>query len=49
MAIEVHGGSLWIECASLRSLRGIRLRLGTRLHDRHEIDLPDEGMVQAAA
>ena len=49
MTIEVHGGSLWIECASLRSLSGIRLRLGTRMHDRHEIDLPDDGMVQAAA
>ena len=43
MTIEVHGGSLWIECASLRSLSG------TRMHDRHEIDLPDDGMVQAAA
>jgi hypothetical protein len=49
MTIEVHGGSLWIECASLRSLSGICLRLGTRMHDRHEIDLPDDGMVQAAA
>ena len=27
MTIEVHRGSLWIECASLRSRRGIRLRL----------------------
>ena len=49
MTIEVHRGSLWIECASLRSRRGIRLRLATRLHDGHEIDLPDDGMVQAAA
>jgi len=37
MTIEVHGSSLWIECASLRPLRGIRLRLASRLHERNEI------------
>jgi hypothetical protein len=49
MTIEVHGAGLWIECASLRSLRGIRLRFGTRIHERHAIDLPDDGMDEAAA
>lgn len=49
MTIEVHGNSLWIECASLRSLRGIRLRLAARFHDRHAIELPDHGMVLTAA
>jgi hypothetical protein len=49
MTIEVHDSSLWIECASLRSLRGIRLRLSTRLHDRHPIELPDDRMIPAAA
>jgi hypothetical protein len=49
MTIEVHGGNLWIECGSLRPLRGFRLRLASRTHDRHAIDLPDDGMVQAAA
>jgi hypothetical protein len=37
MTIEVHGSSLWIECASLRPLRGIRLGLASRLHERIEL------------
>ena len=49
MTIEVHGNCLWIECGSLRSLRGIRLRLAARFHDRHAIELPDHGRVLAAA
>jgi hypothetical protein len=49
MTIEIHGSSLWIECASLRPLRGFRLGLATRSHDRYPIDLPDDGMVPAAA
>ncbi len=49
MAIEVHGAGLWVECASLRSLRGIRLRVGTHIHERHPIDLPDDVMLGAAA
>ena len=49
MSIEAHGNGLWIECASLRSLRGVRLRLSARFHDRHPIELPDRGMFLAAA
>jgi hypothetical protein len=49
MTIEAHGSRLWIECASLRSLRGIRLRLTAGLHERHAIELPDDGMIPAAA
>jgi len=49
MTIEVVGSSLWIECASLRSLQGVRRRLSTRFHDRHQIELPDDEMILAAA
>jgi hypothetical protein len=49
MTIEAVGSSLWIECASLRSLQGVRRRLSTRFHDRHRIELPDDEMIPAAA
>jgi hypothetical protein len=49
MTIEVVGSSLWIECASLRSLQGVRRRLSTRFHDRHQIELPDDEMIPTAA
>jgi hypothetical protein len=37
MTIEVHGRELWLECSSLRPLRGLRLRLASNFHDRHSI------------
>ena len=49
MTIEVVGSSLWIECASLRLLQGVRRRLSTLLHDHHQIELPDDEMIPAAA
>lgn len=49
MRLDDHGDRLWIECASLRSRRGIRLWIEQGLHDRHRIDLPETGLDLAAA
>lgn len=49
MVIETHGSRLWIECRSLRSLRGLRLSLSACLHDRFAIEGFDEATDQAAA
>ena len=40
MVVAEHGNGLWIECASIRSQRGIRRALAKALHDRHPIDVP---------
>lgn len=49
MVIETHDAALWIECASLRSRRGLRLLLAAGLHERHAIDLPAEVAIPAVA
>ena len=48
MGIAEHGSQLWIECASLRSRHGLRLRLAEGFHERHAIDLPVGDLVLAA-
>jgi len=48
MGIAEHGRDLWIECASLRSRTGLRLRFEEAMHERHLIDLPMRGLDLAA-
>jgi hypothetical protein len=40
MSAEVRDGTLWIECASLRTRHGLRLLISSGFHDRRRIDLP---------
>jgi hypothetical protein len=48
MGIAEHGSRLWIECASLRSRRGLRLAIAEAFHERHAIDLPVDDLSLAA-
>jgi Fe2+ or Zn2+ uptake regulation protein len=48
MGIADHGQTLWIECSSLRSRTGLRLRFEEAMHERHRIDLPVSELVLAA-
>jgi hypothetical protein len=48
MGIFEDGDDLWIECASLRSRSGFRLKLERTLHERHRIELPLDSVDIAA-